>query len=285
MAVFAKTTQSERTANHGMLVAWGRAIEKTRTGYGLSETAFAACLFVEPGTIVRLERGDPSVSLGIFLNALWALGLNERLDAEFVELDETLAAPDEEVEMTGLSAAVGDGMVGPTRKPDHAGPTDGRETYAARIKLAGDPVCGNDGQDRFVSRGRSQSGRVVRTAVHTVGRWFIRQLVTIWFAQSRVRFPGWMVRRLVDLRFLLAWSIDAGRKGGQALNRSRTWPWASQPASTPVVAISRREKRRQIVCEAVRRARRLQGANANLPPPQRLGGAARSRSMTSQLSA
>lgn len=36
-------------------------------------------LFVSPGTVVRLEKGDATIRLGIFLTAAWVLGFDRKL--------------------------------------------------------------------------------------------------------------------------------------------------------------------------------------------------------------
>lgn len=63
----------------------GRDLALARRRRGISTTDMAARLFVSRDTLWRLERGDPSVSLGTFAAAAFVLQLHERIA--------TLAAP------------------------------------------------------------------------------------------------------------------------------------------------------------------------------------------------
>lgn len=44
-----------------------------------SQKAWAARLGVSVPTLIRLEKGDPSVSMGVYATALWMLGLSGEL--------------------------------------------------------------------------------------------------------------------------------------------------------------------------------------------------------------
>jgi transcriptional regulator with XRE-family HTH domain len=55
----------------------GEYIKIARKRRHLSLRAFAKRMMVSPPTVVALEKGRPSVSLGIFLQALTALGLEQ----------------------------------------------------------------------------------------------------------------------------------------------------------------------------------------------------------------
>lgn len=72
----------------------GRDLALARRKRGLSTADMAERLFVSRDTLWRLERGDPSVSLGTFATALFVLQLHSRLAG--------LAAPESDV--IGLSA-------------------------------------------------------------------------------------------------------------------------------------------------------------------------------------
>jgi transcriptional regulator with XRE-family HTH domain len=74
----------------------GRDLALARRKRGISTADMASRLFVSRDTLWRLERGDPSVSLGTFVAASFVLQLHERLaalaapekDALALELDE-----------------------------------------------------------------------------------------------------------------------------------------------------------------------------------------------------
>lgn len=63
----------------------GRDLALARRKRGISTADMAARLFVSRDTLWRLERGDPSVSLGTLTAAAFVLQLHERIA--------TLAAP------------------------------------------------------------------------------------------------------------------------------------------------------------------------------------------------
>ncbi len=64
----------------------GRDFALARRKRGISTSDMAARLFVSRDTLWRLERGDPSVSLGTLAAAAFVLQLHERIA--------TLAAPE-----------------------------------------------------------------------------------------------------------------------------------------------------------------------------------------------
>lgn len=74
----------------------GRDLAVARRKRGISTEDMAARLFVSRDTLWRLERGDPSVSLGTLAAAAFVLQLHERVanlaapatDALALELDE-----------------------------------------------------------------------------------------------------------------------------------------------------------------------------------------------------
>lgn len=63
----------------------GQDITTARVRRRIPQRLLAQRMMVSLDTLQRLEKGDPGVSLGVVASALWALGLNERLN--------TLAAP------------------------------------------------------------------------------------------------------------------------------------------------------------------------------------------------
>ncbi len=57
----------------------GRDLAVARRKRGLSAADMAGRLFVSRDTLWRLERGDPTVSLGTFVTAAFVLQLHQRL--------------------------------------------------------------------------------------------------------------------------------------------------------------------------------------------------------------
>jgi DNA-binding XRE family transcriptional regulator len=53
----------------------GNNIRTARQAKGLTQKMLAARMFVTTATLRKVERGDPSVSVGITASALWALDL------------------------------------------------------------------------------------------------------------------------------------------------------------------------------------------------------------------
>ncbi len=74
----------------------GRDLALARRKRGISTVDMAARLFVSRDTLWRMERGDPSVSMGTFATAAFVLQLHDRLanlaapatDALALSLDE-----------------------------------------------------------------------------------------------------------------------------------------------------------------------------------------------------
>lgn len=71
----------------------GRELAIARRKRGISTADMAGRLFVSRDTLWRLERGDPTVSIGTLATAAFVLQLHERLSG--------LAAPDKD--MLGLA--------------------------------------------------------------------------------------------------------------------------------------------------------------------------------------
>lgn len=67
----------------GELVKIGSAIQIARKRRRLSQTDVATLMFVTPRTVVRLEKGDPGISLANFLTALYCLQLDFNVSTLF----------------------------------------------------------------------------------------------------------------------------------------------------------------------------------------------------------
>jgi transcriptional regulator with XRE-family HTH domain len=75
----------------------GRDLSAARRRRRISMQLLAERAFVSRGTIVRLERGDPGVSLGILASVLFVLGLSHRIgELAAPATDEVGLALDEE---------------------------------------------------------------------------------------------------------------------------------------------------------------------------------------------
>ena len=69
---------------------------------------------VSPTTVTRLERGDPGVSLGVLMTALWLFGMQERLA--------TLVAPESDAVGQRASLDAAPRRIAPSRARDDDGP-------------------------------------------------------------------------------------------------------------------------------------------------------------------
>jgi DNA-binding XRE family transcriptional regulator len=54
----------------------GNNIRNARQAKGLTQKTLAARMFVTAATLRKVERGDPSVSVGVTASALWALDMS-----------------------------------------------------------------------------------------------------------------------------------------------------------------------------------------------------------------
>jgi DNA-binding XRE family transcriptional regulator len=63
----------------GALIELGQKLRSLRLERGLTIRALAARMGVVPGTVVRLEKGDPGISLGVLSAALGVLGGEDTL--------------------------------------------------------------------------------------------------------------------------------------------------------------------------------------------------------------
>src|SRR2546421_1618491 len=57
----------------------GRDIAVARRRRRISMRDMAARMMVNPKTVQRLEKGDPTVGIGMVVTALWILGMHRRL--------------------------------------------------------------------------------------------------------------------------------------------------------------------------------------------------------------
>ena len=69
------TTPPVADAVAAKLVAIGRRIRECRKGLGVNGVTTAEAAGMSRVTLYRIERGEPSVTMGAYLNALDALGL------------------------------------------------------------------------------------------------------------------------------------------------------------------------------------------------------------------
>jgi transcriptional regulator with XRE-family HTH domain len=79
------------------LASLGLRIRRARKRRGLTLVELARCMYVSPVTVRKVERGDPTVSLGVLAAALSCLNLGLEFDkmARFAD-DETGALLDVE---------------------------------------------------------------------------------------------------------------------------------------------------------------------------------------------
>ena len=62
-----------------LLEGLGADLKTARLRRRIAIRDMAERLYVSPGTVVRLEKGDATVRLGIFLTAAWVLGFDRKL--------------------------------------------------------------------------------------------------------------------------------------------------------------------------------------------------------------
>jgi transcriptional regulator with XRE-family HTH domain len=73
----------------------GERIRVARTRRNMTQQDFASRLGTSRQTVQRLEAGDPSVGLGIFLLATWVLGLHRDLTGILAPERDTVGLRDE----------------------------------------------------------------------------------------------------------------------------------------------------------------------------------------------
>lgn len=78
------------------LVQLGRDLSLARRRRKIPVRRMAERMRVSPTTVTRLERGDPGVSMGVLMTALWLFGMQDRLS--------TLVAP--ETDAVGQRASI-----------------------------------------------------------------------------------------------------------------------------------------------------------------------------------
>lgn len=247
---------------HEMLAVWGREIAEARIRFGLTESDFSTCLFVSPSTITRLERGDPSVSLGIFVNALWALGLNERLDAEFVSIEEVFCVPGEVVDCVPEAILPSNENTEATMSQETPfGPMLISKTAGKLSEPVGlwGPFPQNNPVQKIQTKIQDINRATLQSGVDQIER--IKDNLSTGTRDTLVKLArsgtGQDIQH-VDLRYFRARFVD--------LIKSLFMISADKSQDVRKLE-TRRERRRRIICRAVSQARHLNGANANVPPP------------------
>lgn len=89
-------TRSLPAAAESALRRLGDDLATARKRRGESLKAWAARVQVSIPTLMRMERGDPTVSMGVYATALWLVGRHATL-AEAADPKEDLAALEAEV--------------------------------------------------------------------------------------------------------------------------------------------------------------------------------------------
>ncbi|PTX52358.1 helix-turn-helix protein [Gemmobacter caeni] len=67
----------------GLLSRMGSDLSAARRAQAITQDDMAGRLNVARRTLIRMERGDPTVSLGAYATAAWVLGLEERFLSGF----------------------------------------------------------------------------------------------------------------------------------------------------------------------------------------------------------
>ena len=80
-----ETTQSAESTQLTSLQQLGERLSLARKRRGLTQADLAKRMRSTPRTLYRLERGDPTVSLGLLARALKALDLERELDGVVAE--------------------------------------------------------------------------------------------------------------------------------------------------------------------------------------------------------
>jgi hypothetical protein len=83
------------------LVVLGEHIALARLRRKESQKTWASRIGVSIPTLIRLEKGDPTVSVGVYATALWLLGLSGGL-AELAEPSKDLRALESDVRKASL---------------------------------------------------------------------------------------------------------------------------------------------------------------------------------------
>jgi transcriptional regulator with XRE-family HTH domain len=77
-----KTALNAIPADAGMqLQELGNNLRVARKRRGIPQSLMAERLMISTDTLQRMERGDPSVSIGTWASALWLMGAQHRLSA------------------------------------------------------------------------------------------------------------------------------------------------------------------------------------------------------------
>ena len=67
------------------LAELGSAVRVSRVARNESQSSLAKRLGIAERTLRALEKGDATVSVGVFISALWAVGLGQQLSAPVTE--------------------------------------------------------------------------------------------------------------------------------------------------------------------------------------------------------
>ncbi|MEX0709546.1 MAG: helix-turn-helix transcriptional regulator [Woeseia sp.] len=94
------TSTLPRTARRA-LVKLGEDIAVARKKRRISTVSMAERAFVSRGTLYKLERGDPSVSMGVYATVLAILGLVDRLGDVADRRDDSLGLDIDEDRLPG----------------------------------------------------------------------------------------------------------------------------------------------------------------------------------------
>lgn len=74
-----KATGALPVAVRKALKKLGADISAARRRRGITAKLVAERAFINPKSLIRVERGDPGVSIGIYATVLFVLGMSERL--------------------------------------------------------------------------------------------------------------------------------------------------------------------------------------------------------------
>lgn len=93
----------------GRVVQLGQRIRLARIRRGWSVAELASKAGINRNTLTALELGRPGTAIGVSITVLWALGLDQSLDA--------VADPDNDLHGKALEASRRPSRVGKPRKP------------------------------------------------------------------------------------------------------------------------------------------------------------------------
>lgn len=79
MSNVSRMTKGLPAGVHDLLSEVGRNIRIARKRRRMTITALAEKLMVSAPTVRKLERGDPTISFGVVVSALWVMGLDDQV--------------------------------------------------------------------------------------------------------------------------------------------------------------------------------------------------------------